>query len=63
MECCCSSSINTCNAIKPLDIPNHVKNCQIKGTTIHYPSDDELNNLCKVLKFKIVSKTKCIYFN
>ena len=61
IECTCSSSINNCNSIKPLDIPNHVKNYQIKPITIHYPSDDELNNLCKVYFFKKVTKIECLH--
>jgi hypothetical protein len=62
-ECACSSSLNTCNAIKPLEMPNHVKNANIKAISLIYPTDDEINNLCKVYINNLVTETKCLHID
>ncbi len=54
-ECCCSSSMNSCNAVKSLEMPNYIKHANIKPISLKYPTDDEINNLCKVTIFNIVS--------
>lgn len=54
-ECTCSSALNTCNAIKSLDMPNHIKHTNIKPISLIYPSDDEINNLCQVYNLNPVS--------
>jgi hypothetical protein len=54
-ECTCSSTLNKCNAIKSLEIPNHIKHANFKSVTLIYPIDDEINNLCKVIPSNKVS--------
>jgi hypothetical protein len=62
-ECTCSSTLNQCNAIKSLEMPNHIKHANFKPTALIYPTDDEINNLCKVIFINIVSQTKCIHID